>query len=33
MRELIDARKKQDWKKVASLIDWLEAGLDSTAWR
>jgi hypothetical protein len=27
LRDLIAARKAEDWKKVASLIDWLEAGL------
>jgi len=33
LRELIAARKARDWQKVASLIDWLEAGLDSPGWR
>ena len=33
VRELIDARKAEDWAKVGALIDWLEAGLDSEAWR
>ena len=28
LRELIAARKAEDWKKVAGIIDWLEAGLD-----
>jgi hypothetical protein len=32
LRELIAARKADDWVKVGSLIDWLEAGLESTAW-
>jgi len=32
LRELIAARKAEDWKKVGSLIDWLEAGLESTEW-
>jgi len=32
LRDLIAARKSEDWAKVASLIDWLEAGLDSTEW-
>jgi hypothetical protein len=32
LRELIAARKVEDWKKVGSLIDWLEAGLESTDW-
>jgi hypothetical protein len=27
LRELIAARKAEDWKKVAGMIDWLEAGL------
>ena len=30
--ELIAARKTQDWLKVGSIIDWLEAGLESTDW-
>jgi hypothetical protein len=33
LRELIAARKAEDWKKVGSIIDWLEAGLESTEWR
>jgi hypothetical protein len=33
LRELIAARKVKDWVKVGSLIDWLEAGLESTEWR
>jgi len=33
LRELIAARRAEDWVKVASLIDWLEAGLDSENWR
>jgi hypothetical protein len=33
LRDLITARKAEDWKKVAALIDWLEAGLESTSWR
>jgi hypothetical protein len=32
LRELIAARKAEDWVKVGSLIDWLEAGLESTEW-
>ncbi len=32
LRELIAARKEEDWLKVGSIIDWLEAGLDSTDW-
>ncbi len=27
LRELIAARKAEDWTKVGALIDWLEAGL------
>jgi hypothetical protein len=30
LRELIAARKAGDWKKVGSIIDWLQAGLEST---
>ena len=33
VRELIDARRAEDWAKVAAIIDWLEAGLESDAWR
>lgn len=33
LRELIAARKAKDWRKVGAIIDWLEAGLDSTSWR
>jgi hypothetical protein len=33
LRDLIAARKTGDWEKVAALIDWLEAGLESTSWR
>ncbi|HEY4912690.1 MAG TPA: DUF6027 family protein [Candidatus Dormibacteraeota bacterium] len=32
LRELIAARKVEDWLKVGSIIDWLEAGLESTEW-
>jgi hypothetical protein len=32
LRDLIAARKAEDWAKVAALIDWLEAGLDSSEW-
>ncbi len=32
LRDLIAARKSEDWAKVASLIDWLEAGLESSEW-
>ena len=27
LRELIDARSREDWIAVAGIIDWLEAGL------
>jgi len=27
LRELIAARKVEDWQKVGAIIDWLEAGL------
>ncbi len=30
--DLIAARKSEDWAKVAALIDWLEAGLESSEW-
>ena len=33
LRELIEARKAGDWAKVGGIIDWLEAGLQSDAWR
>jgi hypothetical protein len=33
LRDLIAARKAGDWEKVAALIDWLEAGLESPNWR
>ena len=33
LRDLIAARKAEDWARVAAIIDWLEAGLDSTSWR
>jgi hypothetical protein len=32
MREVIAARKAEDWVKVGAIIDWLEAGLNSTEW-
>jgi hypothetical protein len=32
LRDLIEARKSEDWAKVAALIDWLEAGLESSEW-
>lgn len=33
LRELIDARQKEDWKKVGAIIDWLAAGLVDDRWR
>lgn len=33
LRELVEARRAGDWRKVGSLIDWLAAGLESDAWR
>jgi hypothetical protein len=33
LRRLIAARKAEDWRTVGSIIDWLEAGLESTSWR
>jgi hypothetical protein len=32
LRDLIAARKSEDWATVAALIDWLEAGLESSEW-
>ena len=32
LRDLIAARKSEDWAKVAALIDWLQAGLESSEW-
>jgi hypothetical protein len=32
LRELIAAREAEDWVKVGSIIDWLEAGLNSADW-
>jgi hypothetical protein len=32
LRDLIAARKAEDWAKVAAIIDWLEAGLKSSEW-
>jgi hypothetical protein len=32
LRELIAARRAEAWVKVGSIIDWLEAGLESTDW-
>ncbi|GAC1511077.1 MAG: hypothetical protein NVS1B3_14060 [Candidatus Dormibacteraceae bacterium] len=33
LRELIRASHDRDWAKVSALIDWLEAGLNSSSWR
>lgn len=33
LRDLTAARKAEDWKKVAALLDWLESGLNSDSWR
>lgn len=33
LRDLIAARKAEDWAKVGAIIDWLEAGLESAEWR
>jgi len=33
VRELIAARRAEDWAKVAAIIDWLAAGLESDHWR
>lgn len=27
LRDLIDARRREDWEAVAGIVDWLEAGL------
>jgi hypothetical protein len=27
LRDLIDARRREDWRAVAGIVDWLEAGL------
>ncbi len=32
LRQLMDARKAGDWPKVGAILDWLEAGLDSSSW-
>lgn len=32
LREVIAARRAEDWGKVGAIIDWLEAGLDSSEW-
>ena len=28
LRELVSARKAEDWRKVAAIIDWLEVGFE-----
>ena len=28
LRELVAARRREDWTAVAGIVDWLEAGLD-----
>ena len=33
LRDLVAARRAEDWDRVAALIDWLAAGLESEAWR
>ena len=33
LRQLVEARRAGDWAKVGSIIDWLEAGLESREWR
>jgi hypothetical protein len=33
LRQLIAARRAGDWDGVGSIIDWLEAGLESREWR
>ena len=33
LRTLIEARHAEDWPRVAAIVDWLEAGLASDAWR
>lgn len=33
LRELVAARQAEDWAKVAAIIDWLQAGLESDRWR
>jgi len=32
LRDLIAARKAEDWAKVGAIVDWLEAGLNSPHW-
>jgi hypothetical protein len=33
LRQLIAARRAEDWERVGALIDWLAAGLESSGWR
>ena len=33
LRQLIAARRAGEWDKIGALIDWLEAGLDSSSWQ
>ncbi|MGH7918334.1 MAG: DUF6027 family protein [Candidatus Dormibacteraceae bacterium] len=33
LRELVRARQAGDWARVGGIVDWLQAGLDSTTWR
>ena len=33
LRQLITARRAGEWDKIGALIDWLEAGLDSSSWQ
>jgi hypothetical protein len=31
--ELVRARQAEDWVRVAGIIDWLQAGFESSTWR
>lgn len=33
LRELIEARRAEDWARVGAIVDWLAAGLESPHWR
>lgn len=33
LRRLLEARRREDWRAVGSILDWLQAGLQSDAWR
>lgn len=33
LEDLIDGRKREDWKSVAGIIDWLEAGTKGEGYR